>query len=198
MAGAVGNFIAAGTSIPFATFGLYLAFGFGFGFFGFFSFIALAAVVLMSVALVIQLIGFYGYWKNYGSRMGLATFLFGLVVIGIFLGAIALAFASRDTLSSIAYIGATVLVGVMFILDGVAFLVNRHFSLPGASIATGVLFIIAGGFVCSLLLAPVGGVVAMPAFIIGGIVLLNAPIPVLYSPQPEYPSPAGARPPFPP
>jgi len=86
MAGAVGNFIAAGTSIPFATFGLYLAFGFGFGFFGFFSFIALAAVVLMSVALVIQLIGFYGFWKNYGSQMGIATFLFGLVAIGIFLG----------------------------------------------------------------------------------------------------------------
>lgn len=105
---------------------------------------------------------------------------------------------SRDTLSSIVYVAATVLVGVMFILDGVAFLVNRHFTLPGASIATGVLFIIAGGFVCSLLLAPVGGVVAMPAFIIGGIVLVNAPIPVMYSAQADYASPAGERPPFPP
>lgn len=198
MAGAVGNFIAAGVSIPFAVFALFLAFGFGFGFFGILSVVALTIAILMATALVIQLIGFYGFWRNYGSRMGVVTFAFGLAAIGVFLGAISLVFVVRDSLSAIVYLAGYVLLGVMFILDGVTFLVNRHFVLPGASIATGVLFIIAGGFVCSILFASVGDIVAMPAFIIGGIVLVNAPIPVLYSPQPDYPPPPGARPPFPP
>src|SRR2546427_1007226 len=133
MAGAVGNFIAAGTSIPFAVFALFFAFGFGFGIFGFFSVIALTAVVLMATALVIQLIGFYGFWKNYGSHMGIATFLFGLVAIGVFLGAMALVFVSRDFLSAIAYVAGYVLLGVMFILDGVAVLLDPPFVLPGGS-----------------------------------------------------------------
>jgi hypothetical protein len=83
----------------------------------------------------------------------------------------------------------------MFILDGAAFIVNRHFVLPGASIAAGVLFIIAGGLICSILLASAGAIVAMPALIIGGIVLTSAPIPMMYAPPPEY-APPGAPPPL--
>ncbi|HTD81278.1 MAG TPA: hypothetical protein VK723_03905, partial [Thermoplasmata archaeon] len=93
------------------------------------------------------------------------------------------------------YLAAWVLLGVMFILDGATFIVNRHFVQPGAAIAAGVLFIIAGGFFCSIILASAGAVVAMPALIIGGIVLASAPIPMMYAPPPDYAQP-GAPPPF--
>ena len=69
LTGAVGHFIAAGMAIPFSLFALYLAFAFGFGF-GFFSIIALTSAIMMGVALVFLHIGFYGFWRNYGSTMG--------------------------------------------------------------------------------------------------------------------------------
>ncbi len=194
LVGAVGHFVAAGMAIPFALFSL----GFGFGFFfGFFSIFALASAVMMSVGLVIQLIGFYGFWRNYGSRLGLATFAYGLAATAVFLAATATETFNRNPF--FVYIAAAgfVTIGVMFILDGAAFIVIRNYTNPGASIAAGVLHIIAGGFVCSLLFAVVGGILAMPALIIGGIVLVSAPVPVLYAPRAAY-GPAEPQPPFPP
>src|SRR2546425_6486518 len=94
LTGAVGHFIAAGMAIPFSLFALYLAFAFGFGF-GFFSIIALTSAIMMGVALVFLHIGFYGFWRNYGSVMGLVAFLFGLTAIAIFLAAFSLAFTSQ-------------------------------------------------------------------------------------------------------
>src|SRR5256885_3720541 len=133
LTGAVGHFIAAGMAIPFAYVALFFAFGgFGFGF-GFFSIFPLAAAILTGVALVFQHVGFYGFWRNYGSAMAIVAFLFGLTAIAIFLAAFSLAFASpafapRDFLTVIVYVAAFILLGVMFILDGVAFLMNRHFA----------------------------------------------------------------------
>src|SRR2546425_11494734 len=65
MAGAVGNFIAAGGSIPFAVFALFLAFGFGFWVFGILSVVALTISILMAIGLLFQLIGVYGLCSNY-------------------------------------------------------------------------------------------------------------------------------------
>ncbi|TLZ64708.1 MAG: hypothetical protein E6K13_01575 [Methanobacteriota archaeon] len=149
-------------------------------------------------------IGILGFWKNYGSAIGLAAFIFGLIAIVAFLSLLAFlllgAFGGFGGFSfTIFILGAIglVLIGVMFILDGVAYIVNRHFVQPGMSLAAGVLFIIAGGFICSILLGLVGGILAMPAFIIGGIALVGAPIPILYAPSPDY-APVGTRPPMPP
>jgi hypothetical protein len=160
------------------------------------SILILAIAIVMAVALVLQLIGFYGFWRNYGSRLGIAAFIFGLVATIVYLSTTALVVYFGGGFALVfPYFAAWVLLGVMFILDGAAFIVNRHFVLPGASIAAGVLFIIAGGLICSILLASAGAIVAMAALIIGGIVLASAPIPVMYAPPPEY-APAGARPPF--
>jgi hypothetical protein len=182
-------------AIPLAVFGFSLGFFFFGSFFGFFTIIILAVAVVMAVALVLQLIGFYGFWRNYGSRLGIAAFLFGLVATTVYLSATALVVFGGDSVLVFLFVAAWVLLGVMFILDGAAFIVNRHFVLPGASIAAGVLFIIAGGLICSIVLASEGAIVAMPALIIGGIVLASAPIPVMYAQPPQY-APAGAQPPF--
>ena len=203
--GAVGSFLAAGAAIPFSFSALLPGFGFGFGFFfGSFFLLTLVSAVLMSVGCILQLIGILGFWKNYGSAIGLAAFIFGLIAIVAFLSLLAFlllgAFGGFGGFSfTIFILGAIglVLIGVMFILDGVAYIVNRHFVHPGMSLAAGVLFIIAGGFICSILLGLVGGILAMPAFIIGGIALVGAPIPILYAPSPDY-SPVGTRPPMPP
>src|SRR5712664_2251610 len=141
LTGAVGHFIAAGMAIPFAIFGISLGFLFFFGsFFGSFSILILAIAVMMTVALVLHLIGYFALWKNYGSRLGMATFIFGLVATIVYLSAAVYVVFGRDFSSLIVYLASWVLRGVMFILDGAAFIVNRHFVLPGASIAAGVLF----------------------------------------------------------
>ena len=186
LVGAVGHFIAAGMAIPFALFTL----GFGFGFFfGFFSILAIVSGIMMGVALVIQLVGFYGFWRNYGSRLGLGTFVYGLAATAFLLGATAIETFSRDRFLVFIIFPSVIALGVMFILDGTAFIVTRHYTNPGASIAAGVLYIIAGAFVCSILFSLVGGLVLMPALIIGGIVLVSAQIPVPYVPPMTYGQP---------
>lgn len=198
LTGAVGHFIAAGMAIPFAFFGVstsFLFFGGSF-FFSFFSLLLLAIATMMSVALFLHLIGLYGLWKNYGSRLGMAAFIFGLIATSVYLSStVYLILGPRDFSLLIVYLAGWVLLGVMFIMDGATFIVNRHFAMPGASIAAGVLFIIAGGFFCSILLASAGAIIAMPALIIGGIVLAGAPIPMMYAPPPEY-AQQGRPPPF--
>ena len=114
----------------------------------------------------------------------------------VFPAGVALETVSRSPALVLIIFPSIVILGVMFILDGVAFIVVRHYTNPGAAIAAGVLYIIAGGFVCSVLFAIIGGLVLMPALIIGGIVLVNAPIPILYAPQAGY-GPTDPRPPFP-
>ncbi len=204
--GAVGHFVAAGMTIPFSLFTL--GFGFGLGFsFGFFSLYPIATTVLMSVGLVVQRVAFYGLWRNYGTRLGLAAFVYGLAATVTFLAAV-LALGLQlfgggprpiviDPIFTYFAIGSFVAFGVMFILDGCAFILARHYMNPGASISAGVLFIVAGGFVCSLLFAFFGGLLAMPALIIGGIVLVTAPIPVTYAPPADYGSAHATLPPPP-
>src|SRR5438034_6344058 len=97
LAGAVGHFISAGMAIPFAFFGVSFSFFFfGGSFFGFFSLLLLAIAVVMTVALVLHVVGYYGLWKNYGSRLGMATFIFGLVATSIYLASTVYVVFGRD------------------------------------------------------------------------------------------------------
>jgi len=191
--GGIGHFFAAGMAIPLALFGL--AFGFGFFFFfgsGFATTLFIIVTSTVSAALLIHLVGFYGLWRNYGSQLALATVIFGLVAIATFLSTSALV-ATRfggvgpasAFLIAILVVVSDILLGVMFILEGCTYIVNRYFLLPGGSIAAGVLFTIAGGFLCSIILGFIGAILSMPALIIGGILLVKAPIPVPY-PPPRY------------
>src|SRR2546425_11771514 len=70
MAGAPGNFIAAGVSVPFAAFAPFLSFGFGFGVFGVLSLFAPPLAVLLGTALVVSLLVVFGFFGNHGCLCG--------------------------------------------------------------------------------------------------------------------------------
>ena len=188
LAGAVGSFVAAGAAIPFAYFTLASGLGLSMG--SLFSVEALTAGVLMSVGVALHLVGTYGLWRNYGSRVALAAVLSGLAALPIFITIMLYLVLTTSLIYFVFAFTGFVVIGVMFILDGIAYIANRHFVLPGVSMATGVLSIVAGGFLCSVELGFMGGLIAMPALIVGGIVLASTPIPVSYAPHPDT-GPAG-------
>lgn len=201
LVGAIGHFFSAGMAIPSVIFSLGLGFAFFFGGFGTVLFLVVAAMAYAGT--VVHLVGFYGLWRNYGSQLALGTFVFGFVAVGysvaatVFFFTIGLPGGFPSFFTSIVFLPVPILFGVLLIVEGCAYIVNRDFLLSGTAIAAGVLFIIAGGFVCSVLLDFVGSVLSIPALIIGGILLTKAPIPVVYA-VPGMPEPVPVAPPGPP
>ncbi len=202
LVGAVGHFFSAGMAIPTAIISLGLGFSFFFGGFGSIVFLVVAA--MGAAGTIVHLIGFYGLWRNYGSQLALGTFVYGLVTVGYSIAAtvvfVTLALPSGFPsffILSIVFLASAILSGVLLIVEGCAYIVNRVFLIPGASIAAGVLFIIAGGFACSVLLDFVGRLFSIPALIIGGILLTRAPIPIVYA-VPGMVEPMTPQPPGPP
>jgi len=182
--GAVGHFFAAGASIAYGI-GMLLFSRYSFGFFG--GLLGLVLGVVLSAALLLHLAGLYGMWRNYGSRLGASAFAFGLAAVLVFLLANVLALVLSDCTyycypsapGVILGLTSLVLLGILFILEGAAYTVTWRFTwMWGSAIAAGVLFIVSGSFITSVLLAVFGGFfMLVPALIIGGIVLLMAPPP---------------------
>ena len=189
--GAVGSFFAAGMSIAFGVLNMF-AFWSPTPFF--FTLGGLIAGVILGVAVLLQLLGFHGMWRNYGSRMGAASMVYGFAAVAVFLLASLLGTLAVQMecnwgwcFAIVAWWGwallltAYAMMGALFIVQGTAFIVNRHFlGSGGAPVATGVLLIIAGSFLASFLLAVFGGFfVLAPAMIVGGIVLARARLPLM-------------------
>jgi len=79
----VGHFIAAGTAV---VFGVLLLFGFRFDAEGPFMFnvVGAASGAVLASTVSIQVLGFYGMWRNYGSLAAAAAFAFGLIASSLF------------------------------------------------------------------------------------------------------------------
>jgi drug/metabolite transporter (DMT)-like permease len=79
-----------------------------------------------------------------------------------------------------------ILIGILFIIEGVSFMTARHFTHTGeVNLASGIMLVIAGSFFCSFFLAYYGGYILLAvSAIIGGIVFVKSPIPVLMSQVP--------------
>ena len=187
--GAVGGFLAAGFLIPYAIFGGFAGFfGFFFGF-GFSRILGLALDVALFVSLLLHLFALWGFWRNYGSQMGIASFAFGIVALVLFLVAAIVSNLASSFGLIVVILAGLILLGVMFILEGAAYIVVRLFvGSQGASIAAGILFVLAGAFICTLYFGFIGDILAVPATIIAGIVLLKAPLPFAAgAPLPSYP-----------
>ncbi len=145
--GAMGHFFSAAAS---------LAFGVSMLLFFFYpSGLMLAFGIPLFVALVLQLFAFHGMRWNYGSLMGAATFGYGLAAIIFFLVAASVAQLTLvryyyggsyySTLGIVLIIVSWIALGLLFVLEGVAYIVTRGFmGNPGLSIAVGVLFIVGG------------------------------------------------------
>ena len=158
----------------------------------------LVAGALLFAALTLQLAGFYGLWRNYGSSMGVVSVGFGLAAGILFLLGVLFAFLLREErcygyyiepscyysvpiwVSILLFLGL-IFLGVLFILEGVSYLVSRHhLGNVGGAVGAGVVSIIGGAFLCSVVLAVYAGMfVVAAATIIGGIVFAQAKVPVL-------------------
>lgn len=196
VAGAVGHFLLAGGAV---IFGIAAPFSFFPG--GFLVFLFVAPI--LAGGLFVQLTGFWGFWRNYGSRTGLATFVYGLAAVVFFLIANVLVAVTSPfggfpgAVPIILFIVAFVVLGALFILQGVAFILVRHFvRSPGLSLATGILFIITGSLIGLVLGAIFGGFfLLVVSTIMGGITLLLASVPSLGVPyQPGVAVPPVAPP----
>lgn len=214
LTGAVGQFIAAGLSI---TLGVLVLVAPRLGPGGWYPlmFTWLGAVVgaAFGSSLLVQILGFHGLWRNYGSLIGGAAVAYGFAAVAVFLLASLLAPLSIEQvcnpwwcfeqISSWGWalvLAAYAMLGAMFIVCGSAFIVNRFFlGNPGAAVASGILFIIAGSLLASFVMALYGGFfVLAPALIVGGVVLVRAPLPhVLAGRPPAATPPGGPLPPGP-
>ena len=161
----------------------------------------LVAGALLFAGLTLQLAGFYGLWRNYGSAMGAVTAGFGLASGILFLLGVVFAFFLREERCYGYYGGPTcyysvpfwvsilfflglIFLGVTFILEGVSYLVSRHhLGTAGGAVGAGVVSIIGGAFLCSVFLAVYGGMfVIAAAAIVGGIVFSMARLPSFVRP----------------
>lgn len=202
----MGSFLSAGFSVPYGILSFVTARYYYFGGMGVWG---LVFGVTLSVALLLHLAGMYGMWRNYGSRLAAATFAFGLAAVSLFLLANVFwglfedcslyPYTCRAPAATDLFLFVTlILVGVMFILEGAAYIVAGRGG--GTAIAAGVLFIVGGSFITSFVIAPFAGFFLLePALIVGGIFLLMAPVPSVAAMEgrpPEYL--AGPRPAAPP
>lgn len=185
--GAIGHFIAGGMAIAYGTL---VSFSFGWFPFVYSWSPGFVVSVLLSIALLLHSVGFYGMWRNYGLRIGAAAFACALVAPLILLASSVMAFEScgpptycyrslGSFAAAISVIVGTILLGVMSIVDGFAFLSARRFvGASGNAFGAGVMFIIGGSFLASVLLVLVGGFFVLAcALILGGVVLVQAPMP---------------------
>jgi hypothetical protein len=194
--GAVGMFLTAAIAICLGVLGL---FSFQYFFYGFFSgslaIISLILGVLFYIGLLMGLFGFYGFYRNYGSGMGVAAFGFGIIATTFFLVSQIVSvlavnaspwYYGPSILALLISIVGLILLGVLFIIEGVSFMTARHFSQTGEiNLAAGMMFVLAGSFFCSFFIAYFGGFIILAvSAIIGGIVFVKSPIPVLISEVP--------------
>ncbi len=153
----------------------------------FFYIISLVPNILLTVGGIMSAIGFYGQRRNFGSNMGLATFIISLVFIwfqlipGIIRAALYGGYYYYYPWYMISYtlfyVGYA-LMGVMVILWGCSMLVNRiQMGNQGLAIAAGVLFIITGGFICSIVLEWIGLILVIPSGILGIILFATVKVP---------------------
>ncbi len=164
------------------------------------GYLYLAVTIIIGVGGTLGSIGIYGHRWNYGSVLSVVTCVLSMIFTWFLLPTAILSFVFMglpyyyyyhsplllvmDILGSLGYI----LMGVMFILWGVAMINARnHMGNAGLGVATGILYIITGGFWCatmgasyifySVYLYYVACILVIPSGILGIITLLRARVP---------------------
>ncbi len=157
------------------------------------------SLAIFCASIVVTSIALYGYRRNYGSLMGIATFIISLILPWFLLIAKLLLYTGLVFTPHTSYyppyytyyypgplyihyfalyITGAVLIGVLFILWGCAlFVVRKHTGKAGLPIAAGILFIIAGSFWCTIMLYQIGSILLIPAGILWMISLATSRMP---------------------
>ena len=154
------------------------------------------SLIIMISSIIVTAMAIYGYRRNYGSTMGLATYIISLIFLWFLLVSKLLLYTGLVFVPYTTYyytywmpgplyahyyalyITGNALIGVLFILWGSAQILARKYTGKGGLlIASGVLFIIAGSFWCTTLLYPIGSIMLIPAGILWMISLATSRIP---------------------
>jgi len=146
----------------------------------------LALSVALSGALLLHTLAYLGCWRTFGMKIAGVAFVFGLIAASLFLATAVWAYELCEapyycygwlTFASPIIIGF-VLLGVIFVLDGVVLLLMPRFvPTPGYSVEAAVLLIFGGSLLMCVLVAGIGiGLsVLLAALIVAGDVLAKAP-----------------------
>jgi hypothetical protein len=142
--------------------------------------IELFSFISMAIGASIASFAFLGFYRNYRSAMGLATFIITFIFAWwVPVGYIMQLYYPWMILTSVwVMLVGIILIGVMLILWGSAFLTIKGYAVRGPSKAAGIIFIVSGSFWCSLIFSyafiPVGSILLIPACILAIITLFMA------------------------
>ncbi len=140
--------------------------------------------IILLVGCVVEGRGFNGFYKNYGLSMGKVAEIFSIIApialaVTAYVGMGAQYYASYGYSYSrysneLLFWGGLVLFGVMAIAWGAACLqAKRSMRRSGLLSAAGIIYIIAGAFIASFLLAPVGFILLFVSGIMTSVVFLG-------------------------
>jgi hypothetical protein len=146
--------------------------------------ILITGLVLLLIGSTFVGIAYYAFYRHFGHPMGIAGLVFGVIcpvallvfaVIGMF--PISYGYPYPYYLSPfglVLYWLGLLLFGTMQVIWGVASIViSKSTSMPGLSLATGIVLIVAGCFVASFLLTFVGFALMLASQIMNAIVFLK-------------------------
>jgi hypothetical protein len=157
--------------------------------------IVVIIVIVLAVGLLLASIGYLGLRRNYGSGVGTAGFVLGIVVFVFIFLTIASAGATLVALGSynqynlwnfiiwlfifaILCLITIILFGVTQIIWGVAHIVTRKYTgHSGLAMATGIMLILSGVFVMTMILSEIGLILFFISEILAAITFLISHVP---------------------
>ena len=145
--------------------------------------VLITGLVLLLIGSIFVGIAYYAFYRHFDHSMGIAGLIFGIMCsVSLLVFAAIGMFPSRpsiypDYLSPFSwalYWLGVLLFGTMLVIWGIAnMVVRKSTSMPGLSLAAGIVLIIGGCFVASFLLTFVGFILLLTSQIMNTIVFLK-------------------------
>ncbi len=144
--------------------------------------ILITGLVLLLIGSIFVGIAYYAFYRHFERPIGIAGLVFGVIcsvallvfaVIGMFPVSYGYPYYF-SMFNLVLYWLGLLLFGTMLVIWGVtSIIISKSTSMPGLSLATGIVLIVAGGFVASFFLTFVGFVLLLAAQIMNAIVFLK-------------------------
>jgi len=145
--------------------------------------VLITGLVLLLIGSIFVGIAYYAFYRHFDHSMGIAGLIFGIIcsvsllvfaAIGMFPSGPSIYPYYLSPFSWVLYWLGVLLFGTMLVIWGIAnMVVRKSTSMPGLSLAAGIVLIIGGCFVASFLLTFVGFILLLTSQIMNTIVFLK-------------------------
>jgi hypothetical protein len=138
--------------------------------------VLITGLVLLLIGSIFVGIAYYAFYRHFERPMGIAGLVFGVIcsVALLVFAVIGMFPTDLSPFGLVLYWLGLLLFGTMLVIWGVAsIIISKSTSMPGLSLATGIVLIVAGGFVASFFLTFVGFILLIAAQIMNAIVFLK-------------------------